>query len=252
MGKLGGRELNFSSDIDLIFAFAEAGTTTGLDAAGRRSLDNSPFFTKVAQRAIALLNDTTADGFVFRVDMRLRPFGASGPLVMNFDGLEAYYLTQGREWERYAMIKARALGGLPEHVAQLEALLRPFIYRRYLDYGAIDSLRDLKQTMVAERARKGGDDCVKLGIGGIREIEFVVQSFQLVRGGRDPGLQRRGLVPVLHCIGELGLLAADEVRFLLDAYELLRRLENRLQMLHGPPRPGARTCARDVSVRFCH
>ncbi|MEM6985971.1 MAG: bifunctional [glutamate--ammonia ligase]-adenylyl-L-tyrosine phosphorylase/[glutamate--ammonia-ligase] adenylyltransferase [Pseudomonadota bacterium] len=231
MGKLGGGELNFSSDIDLVFAYAESGKTTGRDDSGRGSLDNGQFFIKVAQRAIELLGDVTADGFVYRVDMRLRPFGASGPLVMNFDGLEAYYLTQGREWERYAMVKARPLCGRAADIELLEAMLKPFVYRRYLDYGALDALRELKHTMVAEMARSGRDSCIKLGVGGIREIEFVVQSFQLVRGGRDAALRHRALVPVLHYIGERGWLSQDDTAFLRAAYTFLRALENRLQML---------------------
>lgn len=226
MGKLGGAELNFSSDIDLIFVFAESGETDG-----RKPIDNQQFFTKVAQKVIKTLGETTADGFVFRVDMRLRPFGNSGPLALNFDALEAYYHTQGREWERYAMIKARALCGRPQDIRLLEEMLRPFIYRRYLDYGAIESLRNLKATMVAEMKRRGLVSCVKLGVGGIREIEFIGQSFQLVRGGREKPLQQRGILPVLACLGEMELLDADESSFLPSAYDFLRRLENRLQML---------------------
>lgn len=226
MGKLGGAELNFSSDIDLIFVFAESGETDG-----RKPIDNQQFFIKVAQRVIKTLGETTAEGFVFRVDMRLRPFGNSGPLAMNFDALEAYYLTQGREWERYAMIKARALCGRPADIDTLQHMLRPFIYRRYLDYGAIESLRNLKATMVSEMKRRGLDSCVKLGIGGIREIEFIGQSFQLVRGGREASLQQRGILAVLSSLGELKLLDAEEVEFLPRAYDFLRRLENRLQMM---------------------
>ena len=226
MGKLGGAELNFSSDIDLIFVFAESGETDG-----RKPIDNQQFFVKVAQRVIKTLGETTADGFVFRVDMRLRPFGNSGPLALNFDALEAYYHTQGREWERYAMIKARALCGRPADIKALEKMLAPFIYRRYLDYGAIESLRNLKATMVDEMKRRGLVSCVKLGVGGIREIEFIGQSFQLVRGGRERLLQQRGILPVLACLGEMGLLDNSEACFLPLAYDFLRRLENRLQML---------------------
>lgn len=226
MGKLGGAELNFSSDIDLIFVFSEGGSTDG-----RKPIDNQQFFVKVAQRVIKVLGEVTVDGFVFRVDMRLRPFGSSGPLALNFNALESYYHTQGREWERYAMIKARALCGRSADIMVLEDMLRPFIYRRYLDYGAIDSLRSLKTTMVAEMLRRGLDDCVKLGVGGIREIEFIGQSFQLVRGGREPALQQRGISPVLSCLGEMELLDTEEATLLPRAYDFLRRLENRLQML---------------------
>ena len=226
MGKMGGEELNFSSDIDLILAYPEAGMT-----GGRRALDNGQFFTRVGQLAIRLLDELTADGFVFRVDMRLRPFGSSGPLAMNYDGLEAYYLTQGREWERYAMIKSRVVSSEPNAEREFQALLRPFVYRRYLDYGAFDALRDLKRKIAGEVARKGKENNIKLGHGGIREIEFIGQSFQLVRGGQEQPLQQRGIQPVLQYLGQAGHMSPEDTDFLLSAYALLRRVENRLQML---------------------
>jgi len=226
MGKLGGEELNFSSDIDLIFVFSENGQTDG-----GKPVDNQQFFVKVSQLVIKLLDQPTADGFVFRVDMRLRPFGSSGPLAISMAGLEGYLETQGREWERYAMVKARPLCGDAADRAALEQTLHAFVYRRYLDYGAIESLRDLKTSMMSEMQRRGLQHCVKLGLGGIREIEFIAQSFQLVRGGHESVLRQRALRPVLRALGELQLLDTEEVAFLESSYDVLRRLENRLQMM---------------------
>ncbi|MGD8643914.1 MAG: bifunctional glutamine synthetase adenylyltransferase/deadenyltransferase, partial [Chromatiales bacterium] len=179
MGKLGGRELNFSSDIDLVFAYPDDGVTDG-----ERAIDNQQFFTKLGQRLIKALGQITSDGFVFRVDMRLRPFGDSGPLVMSFDALEHYYETHGREWERYALIKARVIAGDREAGDELCERLRPFVFRRYLDYGVFASLRDMKALINRESERKGLVDNIKLGPGGIREVEFIGQVFQLIRGGR--------------------------------------------------------------------
>lgn len=225
MGKLGGRELNFSSDIDLIFAYAEDGQTSG----GRRELSNQEYFTRLGQRLIGAIGDRTAEGFVFRVDMRLRPNGESGPLVMNFDGMEQYYQTHGREWERYAMIKARTVAGDKAAGERLLGTLRPFVYRRYLDFGAFESLREMKGMIRREIERKGLQNNVKLGTGGIREIEFIGQSFQLIRGGREPELQQRQILPVLKLLGARGDLPDYAVHDLIDSYIFLRRTENRLQ-----------------------
>lgn len=227
MGKLGAGELNFSSDIDLIFAFAEHGETQG----GRRALSNSEYFTRLGQGLIGLLGQSTAEGFVFRVDMRLRPFGESGPLVASFDAMEHYYQTHGRGWERYAMIKARVVGGDYAAGAELMAMLRPFVYRRYLDYSAFESLRELKQRIAAEVARRGREHNIKTGPGGIREIEFVGQAFQLIRGGREPELQEPGIQRVLARLAETDYLPAFVVDELDEAYVFLRRLEHRLQEL---------------------
>ena len=227
MGKLGGGELNFSSDIDLIMVFPANGDTVG----GQRSIDNAGFFRKVTQSMVKLLGQVTEDGFVYRVDLRLRPFGDSGPLVMNFDGVENYYLYQGREWERYAMIKARAITGDPADIAVLNGLLRPFVYRRYLDYSVFESLRDMKQRIHAEVMRKGMQDNIKLGRGGIREIEFIGQAFQLVRGGREPRLQQRSILRVLEALGELELMPHSEISQLRAAYFFLRHAENLVQMM---------------------
>ena len=225
MGKLGARELNVSSDIDLIFAFPEAGTTDH----ERRPVSNEEFFTKLGQALITALDQVTPEGFVFRVDMRLRPYGDSGALVHNFAALEEYYQDQGRDWERYAMIKARPITGDPERAAELMGELRPFIYRRYVDFGVIESLRGMKQMISAEVRRRGLEDNVKLGHGGIREVEFIAQCFQLIRGGRDLGLQQRELLSVLEECASLGCLPRAAVDELRAAYLFLRDSEHAIQ-----------------------
>lgn len=225
MGKLGAGELNFSSDVDLIFAYADDGETCG----GPRTTSNSEFFTRLGQQLINTLSQATADGFVFRVDVRLRPFGDSGPLAMGFDAMEQYYQEHGREWERYALIKARACAG---DIAAGERLLRtltPFVYRRYLDFGAFESLRDMKRMITQEVKRKGLEENIKLGSGGIREIEFIGQAFQLIRGGRQPGLRERRIQAVLERLRDAKYLPDYVVRELQDAYVLLRNSEHRLQ-----------------------
>lgn len=226
MGKLGGMELNYSSDIDLILAYPESGETDG-----RKVLDNTDFYRRVTQKFVRLLNESTADGFVFRVDLRLRPFGSSGPIAMTFDAMEAYYQTQGREWERYAMIKARVVSGEEKSGKQLFDFLRPFVFRRYLDYSAFESLRDMKAKISLQVQRKGMHNNVKLGAGGIREIEFIGQAFQLVRGGKETELQQRSIVTILGLLTEMQYLDSSEVDSLLQAYDFLRRTENRLQMV---------------------
>jgi glutamate-ammonia-ligase adenylyltransferase len=224
MGKLGARELNFSSDVDLIFAYPGS----EMQALGRH-LTAHEFYQQLGQRLIRALQEQTRDGFVFRVDMRLRPYGDSGPLAASFDAMADYYQLQGREWERYAMIKARPVAGPARPGKALMELLRPFVYRRYLDFGALDSLRGLKHQIAGEVERKGMQDNIKLGPGGIREIEFIVQAFQLVRGGRQPVLQQRRVLTVLEALAGLGHLPAGAVLELADAYVFLRRTENRLQ-----------------------
>ncbi|MFW2373050.1 MAG: bifunctional [glutamate--ammonia ligase]-adenylyl-L-tyrosine phosphorylase/[glutamate--ammonia-ligase] adenylyltransferase [Gammaproteobacteria bacterium] len=225
MGKLGGHELNFSSDIDLIFAYPEEG-----EVKNGRAMANSQFFIRLGQRFIKVLNDVTGDGFVFRVDMRLRPYGDSGPLVMSFDGMEQYYQTQGRDWERYAMIKARVIGGDREAGKELMDMLKPFVYRRYLDFGAFQSIREMKVMIDKEIRRKGNLNNIKLGEGGIREIEFIGQTFQLIRGGGEPDMQIRSIVKVLNLLSDKGYLPEQETEQLTENYDFLRRLENRLQM----------------------
>ncbi len=221
MGKLGGGELNVSSDVDLVFLHAAEGDTDGA-----RPLSHHEFFTRVGRRAIGLISDVTAGGFVFRVDMRLRPFGDSGPLVSSFAALENYFIGQARPWERYAWLKGRVLNGPGEEVAEV---VRPFVYRRYLDYGLLESLRDLHGRIQAEANRRGRTDDIKVGAGGIRESEFAVQLFQLVRGGRDAGLQLVSTRAALAAVGARGLLPPERVAALGLAYEFLRRLEHRLQ-----------------------
>ena len=225
MGKLGAYELNYSSDIDLIYTFPEHGETRD----GPRSVSNEQFFTRLGQRLTQAINNHTVDGFVFRVDLRLRPFGDSGPPVMSFDGMENYYTTHGREWERYAMIKARVIAGDKAAGAELMDMLRPFIYRRYLDYGAYENLRDMKEMIAREVKRKGMEDNVKLGPGGIREVEFIGQAFQLIRGGQDKALQERRILRVLGVLQERGTLPAYVVEELIHCYIFLRDVEHRLQ-----------------------
>ncbi|MEF1288628.1 bifunctional [glutamate--ammonia ligase]-adenylyl-L-tyrosine phosphorylase/[glutamate--ammonia-ligase] adenylyltransferase [Vibrio sp. M260118] len=228
MGKLGGGELNFSSDIDLIFTYPENGETQGT----RRSIANAQFFTRLGQRIIKALDQQTFDGFCYRVDMRLRPFGDSGPLVMSYAALEDYYQEQGRDWERYAMIKARVMGSemYPQY-QELRQMLRPFVFRRYIDFSAIQSLRRMKSMISSEVRRRGLSNNIKLGAGGIREIEFIAQVFQLIRGGREPSLRQRGLLQTIDAIEELEQLEASETVQLRAAYKFLRRLENLLQAM---------------------
>ncbi|MEZ5536523.1 MAG: bifunctional [glutamate--ammonia ligase]-adenylyl-L-tyrosine phosphorylase/[glutamate--ammonia-ligase] adenylyltransferase [Thiolinea sp.] len=225
MGKLGGHELNFSSDIDLIFAFPESGETDG-----RKNLDNQTFFTRVGQKLINTLGQVSGDGFAYRVDMRLRPFGEVGALALSFDAMEHYYQTHGREWERYALIKARVMAGNPQDGVELMQRLRPFVYRRYLDYGAVEQLRDMKMMINREAKRKGKKQDVKLGQGGIREIEFTAQVFQLMRGGREHSLQQTSLLKTLEILADKALLSVPDKERLCEAYFYLRRTENRLQM----------------------
>ncbi|HGS4976778.1 TPA: bifunctional [glutamate--ammonia ligase]-adenylyl-L-tyrosine phosphorylase/[glutamate--ammonia-ligase] adenylyltransferase [Vibrio parahaemolyticus] len=228
MGKLGGGELNFSSDIDLIFTYPENGETQG----ARRSIANAQFFTRLGQRIIKALDQQTFDGFCYRVDMRLRPFGESGPLVMSYAALEDYYQEQGRDWERYAMIKARVMGcEMYPQYQELRKMLRPFVFRRYIDFSAIQSLRRMKSMISSEVRRRGLINNIKLGAGGIREIEFIAQVFQLIRGGREPSLRNRGLLETLNGIEELALLTPQEVSNLEAAYKYLRQLENLLQAM---------------------
>jgi glutamate-ammonia-ligase adenylyltransferase len=226
MGKLGGRELNVSSDIDLIFIYPEDGETNG-----RRKISNHEYFVNIGKRLIRLIGDTDANGFVFRVDMRLRPFGDSGPLVCSFAALENYLLTQGREWERYAWIKGRALTGDDTGVKGLMDLITPFVYRKYLDYGAYQSMRELHSQIRREVERKDRLDNVKLGPGGIREIEFIGQVFQLIRGGRNKTLRSRASQQILAQLAEQGLLPADVVAELQAAYVFLRDVEHRIMYL---------------------
>lgn len=225
MGKLGAGELNFSSDVDLIFVYGEDGQTQGTD----RTTENSQFFIRLGQQLINVLNQTTAEGFVYRVDMRLRPFGDSGPLAISIDALENYVHTHGREWERYAMVKARAITGMEADKTHLSSVLKPFCYRRYLDYSIFRGLREMKRLILQEVKRKKLETNIKLGAGGIREIEFIGQAFQLIRGGREPRLQIRPIQKVLNTLTELNLLPSFVTEELQAAYVFLRDTEHRLQ-----------------------
>ena len=223
LGKLGGRELNFSSDIDVMFCFDHNGYCDGVKA-----LPNKEFFTKLGQALVRVLNDRTQ--LVYRVDCRLRPFGESGPLVVNFDHLQEYYQTHGREWERYALVKASFIGGNETAQKALSDILRPFVYRQYVDFTVLQTLREMKQKIAQQVRRKQQIDHLKLGPGGIREIEFIVQLLQLINAGRTPNLQTQSLYQALQQIEQRAYLSPLEVAQLLQSYEFLRRAENRLQM----------------------
>ncbi len=225
MGKLGGRELNFSSDIDLIFAYPESGRAEG--PAGQTGSDE--WFSRLCRRLIRVVGEKTADGMVFRVDTRLRPDGENGPLVMSFDNMESYYQLQGREWERYAWIKARPVAGDLDAGRRLIRRLAPFVYRRYLDFSTFDSLRQMKRSISLEVKRRGLEDDVKLGWGGIREVEFFGQIFQLIRGGVLPALQVRPICEVLRILAGHRLIPERTAQEMIDAYRFLRGVEHRLQ-----------------------
>jgi glutamate-ammonia-ligase adenylyltransferase len=227
LGKLGGHELNLSSDIDIVFCYPQAGTCDG-----PRGLANEQFFTRLTRAVIGSLSEVTADGFCFRVDTRLRPFGESGPLVSSFAALEQYYQREGRDWERYALIKARPVAGDIRAGRELLEILKPFVYRRYIDFGAIEALRDMHASVRKDTMSRARSDDIKRGPGGIREIEFLVQAFQLLRGGRERILQTPSLLEAASGLESLKLLPAETTTRLLDCYRFLRRVENRLQALH--------------------
>src|SRR5258706_3551381 len=221
MGKLGGGELNVSSDIDLVFVHPDS----------EESPADPVRLERTGRKLIGLLNDVTEDGFVFRVDMRLRPYGDSGALVSGFDALEAYFVGQGREWERYAWIKARAVSGSVADQKTLAEIVRPFVYRKYLDYGTLEAMRRLHAEVRRDVARRELAGHVKLGPGGIREIEFIVQALQLVRGGRDPELTARPTLLILELLSRKRLLPETAAAELAGAYIFLRNVEHRLQYL---------------------
>ena len=243
MGKLGGGELNVSSDIDLIFVYDEDGETSGPNV--RRRVSNHEFFAQLGRRVIALINDVTADGVVFRVDMRLRPNGAAGPLAVSNAMLEEYLMVQGREWERFAWLKSRIVSApvfasaaqFEAQCAALDSIVRPFVFRKYLDFGAIAALRELHKLIRIEAVRRSVErkgredraDDVKIGRGGIRELEFIAQTFQIVRGGRDPRLRSRSTLETLRALSELGVLPAATCERLAVSYEFLRNFEHALQ-----------------------
>ncbi|HVR81829.1 MAG TPA: bifunctional [glutamate--ammonia ligase]-adenylyl-L-tyrosine phosphorylase/[glutamate--ammonia-ligase] adenylyltransferase [Luteimonas sp.] len=226
LGKLGGGELNFSSDVDLVYAYEHAG-----ESDGPRPLAADDYFARLGQQLAKLLDEVTAEGFSHRVDLRLRPYGNAGRVAGSFAAMEQYFQREGRDWERYAWQKARPVAGDIAAGERFLSLLRPFVYRRYLDYGALDGLREMKAAIAAEVARKELADDIKRGPGGIREIEFLVQALQLIRGGREPALRERRLLPALTALVEAGHIAPTAGVAMRDAYRFLRRLENRLQML---------------------
>ncbi|HET9032310.1 MAG TPA: bifunctional [glutamate--ammonia ligase]-adenylyl-L-tyrosine phosphorylase/[glutamate--ammonia-ligase] adenylyltransferase [Dokdonella sp.] len=226
LGKLGGGELNFSSDVDLVLAYDEG----GISSDGARPLDAEAWYSRLSQHLISLLADRTQDGYVYRVDLRLRPFGNVGRVALSFSAMEQYYQREGRDWERYAWIKARPVAGDKAAGTRLLSTLRPFVFRRYFDYTAFAGLREMKSLIDAEVARKDLAGHLKLGPGGIREIEFIVQLVQLIRGGREPALRVRGLLSALSVCEQLGLINSSRARQLADAYRFLRRVENRVQM----------------------
>jgi len=226
LGKLGGEALNFSSDLDLVYAFAADGHSDGA-----RSLSAAEYFTRLARQLTALLDDTTADGQCYRIDLRLRPFGGAGPMVQSFAGMEVYFQREGRDWERYAWQKARPVAGDLDAGHAFLSSVQPFIYRRYLDYGALDGLREMKAMIAREVARKDLADDLKRGPGGIREIEFLIQALQLIRAGREPALREPRLLPALHKLTAAGHLSPETAHHLRAAYRFLRHLENRVQMV---------------------
>lgn len=242
MGKLGGGELNFSSDIDLIFTYPAHGETQG----GRRSIEHQQFFIRLGQKIIGALHQVTADGFVYRVDMRLRPFGDSGPLALSFAAMEDYYQEQGREWERYALLKARVLNPDSRHTTELQKLLKPFIYRRYIDFSAIESLRRMKQLIEQENRRRNRQDNIKLGPGGIREVEFVVQTLQLIRGGRLPQLQQPSILRALDALVEHQIIEPQQQQHIRQDYLYLRQVE---QALQGIDDQQTQTLPSDAAIR---
>ena len=226
LGKLGGEELNFSSDVDLVYAYEHDGLSDGA-----RALDAEAYFTRLGQQLAKLLDEVTADGFCHRVDLRLRPYGNAGRVAWSFAAMEQYFQREGRDWERYAWQKARPVAGDIEAGERFLGTLRPFVYRRYLDFGALDGLRAMKAAIAAEVARKELADDIKRGPGGIREIEFLVQVLQLIRGGREPELRGRRLLPALQALVAARQVSEPAAAALVEAYRFLRRLENRLQML---------------------
>jgi glutamate-ammonia-ligase adenylyltransferase len=236
MGKLGGQELNFSSDVDLMYVYTADGETEGApgpDGSLVNRITNHQYFVKLAEKLSAAVGQNTADGFVFRVDLRLRPEGQRGPLAQSLGGYEIYYESWGQTWERSALIKARFVAG--DEAVGREFLVRitPFVYRKYLDFSAIAEIREMKQKINREVQQKGRTQRdVKLGYGGIREIEFLVQALQLIYGGRDRALRERGTMRALHRLAQKGLLTYQEVSDLMKAYVFLRTVEHRIQMLN--------------------
>jgi len=228
MGKLGGQELNFSSDIDIMYLYSsDEGETTGPER-----ITNHQYFVKLGELVTKLIGDKTADGFVFRVDLRLRPEGERGDLAQSLHGYEIYYESWGQTWERSALIKARPSAGDMELGRAFLDTIRPFVYRKYLDYSSISEIRDMKQRIEKAGALKAGKELdLKLGFGGIREVEFFISALQLLYGGREPGIRERGTLKALHRLALKGLITFEEQEDLTRAYEFLRTAEHRLQVV---------------------
>ncbi|HCN17630.1 MULTISPECIES: bifunctional [glutamate--ammonia ligase]-adenylyl-L-tyrosine phosphorylase/[glutamate--ammonia-ligase] adenylyltransferase [Psychrobacter] len=233
MGKLGAQELNLSSDIDLIFVHQARGETNGNKDEGTRSIDNKRFMTRLGQGIIKLLDNKTADGFVFRVDMRLRPWGDGSDLAIHLSALQKYFALHGRAWERFAWLKARVVGQVEQpFYDELQALIKPFVFRYYVDYSAFSALREMKSLIQNQVAQREDLDNIKLGAGGIRDIEFIVQAFQLIYGGRHPQLQIKSCLQSMQVLYELGYLELSTFEQLQSAYRFLRRLEHAIQAIN--------------------
>ena len=233
MGKLGAQELNLSSDIDLIFVHQARGETNGNKAKGTRSIDNKRFMTRLGQGIIKLLDNKTADGFVFRVDMRLRPWGDGSDLAIHLSALQKYFTMHGRAWERFAWLKARVVGQIDQpFYEEIQALIKPFVFRYYVDYSAFSALREMKSLIQNQVAQREDLDNIKLGAGGIRDIEFIVQAFQLIYGGRHPQLQIKPCLQAMQVLSELGYLEHSTYEQLQAAYRFLRRLEHAIQAIN--------------------
>ncbi|MEG9302943.1 bifunctional [glutamate--ammonia ligase]-adenylyl-L-tyrosine phosphorylase/[glutamate--ammonia-ligase] adenylyltransferase [Psychrobacter celer] len=233
MGKLGAHELNLSSDIDLIFVHQARGETNGDKTKGTRSIDNKRFMTRLGQGIIKLLDNNTADGFVFRVDMRLRPWGDGSDLAIHLSALQKYFSLHGRAWERFAWLKARVVGHIePPFYEQIQALIKPFVFRYYVDYSAFSALREMKSLIQNQVVQREDLDNIKLGAGGIRDIEFIVQAFQLIYGGRHPQLQIKSCLQAMQALYTLEYLERSTYEQLQAAYRFLRRLEHGIQAIN--------------------
>lgn len=226
MGKLGGEELNFSSDIDLIFVFPEAGKTQN----SLKCIEHEAFFTKLARKLIDILDKPTEFGRVFRVDMRLRPLGESGPLVVSLSALENYYVMQGREWERFAMQKVRVINETPWN-DEVISIIQPFVYKKYLDYTSVESIREMKRLIEQEVERKQVQNNIKLSQGGIREAEFYIQSLQLIHAGRDKTCQHQSFLKALGALRDRDIINSPIYQQLKKDYLFLRKIEQFLQQV---------------------
>lgn len=233
MGKLGAQELNLSSDVDLIFVHRARGETDGGESNGTKSIDNKRFMIRLGQGIIKILDTCTADGFVFRVDMRLRPWGEGSDLAIHLTALEKYFSAHGRAWERFAWLKARIVNEVNEDFSEaLEDIVKPFVFRYYVDYSAFAALREMKSLIQNQVAQREDLDNIKLGAGGIRDIEFVVQAFQLIYGGRHSQLEVKSCLKAMKALNEFDFLDTKTYQQLEAAYRFLRRVEHGIQAIH--------------------